>query len=264
MIDELRIYLNSSIYYRRIEGGYFIFMLYERHNYLNKNIEYLISNEIIEYDIRSAGFNLTKKFKLLDDNKINYLEKLDKHQRHVQLGLYQREDIKFKKELNEKFIEIRKWFFKNNDLVDEEILSIKRDAIITLRRCSNTQLDNVEFIEKNIYTSYYYLNNYEFYYNKDVIHVKGIDDEKLKLHKEYMLDFLNNFFMMNEISPHKKIIELLKDFSYYYKLKKLNIEYYRELNDQSLFRLKEKYKLFNNKLGIRDIGDINDIEIDYN
>jgi len=31
--------------------------LFKKHFYLNKNIEYLISNEIIEYDIKSAGFN---------------------------------------------------------------------------------------------------------------------------------------------------------------------------------------------------------------
>jgi hypothetical protein len=237
-------------------------MLYERHNFLNKNIEYLVSNEIIEYDIKSAGFNLIKKYKLLDESKVNYLESLGKKQRQVQIGLYQRNDVELKKNLNDKFIEIRKWFFEQNNIEDDDVLSIKKDAIVTLRRCLVTEFDNIQFIEKNVYTSYYYLNELEFYYNKDVIHVKGISDDLLELHGEYMLDFLHNFFLMNEISKKKKVIELIKDFSHYYKARKLEIGYYRELSKQSLFRLNES--LFKNTLGIKDIGDVQSIDIGYN
>jgi hypothetical protein len=237
--------------------------LYEKHLYLNKNIDYLISNEIVEYDIQSAGFNLLKKYKLVDENKIKHLESLDKKTRQVQIGLYIKYDKELGKKLNIKFVEIRKWFFEQNNLQDDEVLSIKKDAIMTLRRCLNTELDNIKFVEKNIYTSYYHINNKEFYYNKDVVHVKGIDDELLKLHEEYMLDFLYNFFKMNEISKKKKVIELIKDFSYYYKAKKLEIGYYRELSNQSLFRLNDVY--YNkNVMGVHDIGDVNKLDIGYN
>jgi len=237
-------------------------MLYERHNYLNKNIAYLVSNEIVEYDIKSAGFNIMKRYKLLEDYKISYLERLNKKQRQIQIGLYIKNDKELGKTLNEKFVEVRRWFFEQNNIQDDDVLSIKKDAIITLKRCLNTQLDNLEFIEKNIYTSYYYLNNMEFYYNRDNIHVKGISDELLELHKEYMLDFLHDFFKMNEISKRKKVVELLNDFAFYYKDRKLEMGYYRELNKQSLFRLRDN--LFNNTLGIKDVGDISKIDIGYN
>lgn len=236
--------------------------LYQRHNYLNKDIEFLVSNEIIEYDMQSAGFNLIKKFKLLDDYKIRYLESLDKKPRQIQIGLYQRQDKELKKKLNEKFIEARKWFFDNNNLTDSDILSIKKDAIVTTKRCFETEFDNIRFVEKNEYTSYYYLNRYEFYYNKDTLDVKGISDELLELHRDYMLDFLFNFFKMNEISKKKKVIELIKDFSYYYKRRDLNIEYYRELNVQSVFKINER--LFGEKLGLRSIGDKDAVDISYN
>jgi hypothetical protein len=203
-------------------------MLYERHNFLNKNIEYLVSNEIIEYDIKSAGFNLIKKYKLLDESKVNYLESLGKKQRQVQIGLYQRNDVELKKNLNDKFIEIRKWFFEQNNIEDDDVLSIKKDAIVTLRRCLVTEFDNIQFIEKNVYTSYYYLNELEFYYNKDVIHVKGISDDLLELHGEYMLDFLHNFFLMRtaviwiavKLLLREKIAEVR---IYYWKRTVLNI-----------------------------------------
>jgi hypothetical protein len=236
--------------------------LYEKHNYLNKDISFLISNEIVEYDIKSAGFNLTKKFKLLDEEKISYLESLDKKRRQVQLGLYQKEEKEFGKRLNQAFVEIRKWFFENNNVNDQDVLSIKKDAIVMLRRCVNTELDNIIFVEKNIYTSYYYLNEKEFYYNKDIIHVKGISDDLLELHKKYMLDFLFTFFQMNELSSRKKVIELVRDFAFYYKGRQLDIGYYRELNNQSLFRTYDK--LFKYPIGIKHVGEEYDIDISYN
>ena len=38
--------------------------LYERTLYLNKEIDYLFNCEIREYDLKSAGLNLIKYFKL--------------------------------------------------------------------------------------------------------------------------------------------------------------------------------------------------------
>ena len=236
--------------------------LYKKHSYLNKDVEYIIANEIIEYDIQSAGFNIMKKYKLLDDDKIRYLETLGKKQRQIQIGMYQRQDRTLVKKFNEKFMEVRKWFFENNNIEDDHILSVKKDAIITTKRCFELEFDNILFAEKNIYTSYYYLNNYEFYYNKDTIDVKGIGDDLLELHKEYMLDFLYNFFKMNEIADRKKVIELIKDFAYYYKNKELNIGYYRELNTQSLFKIHER--LFGEKVGLQYTKEKNNIDISYN
>lgn len=237
-------------------------MLYQRHNYLNKNISYLVANEIIEYDIKSAGFNIYKKFNLVDDYKIKKLEKMNRAERQMQIGWYKKFDKTLSKKENEKLVEVRKWFFEQNGLTDEDIISIKKDAILTTKRCLITEWDNINFVEKNVYTSYYYLNNFEFYYNKDVIHVKGIKDDKLELHKDYMIDFLHTFFKMQEISKRKKIIEFIKEFSFYYRLKKLDIGYYRELNSQSLYRLHDS--LYDEPIGIEFIGDVNKIDIGYN
>ena len=237
--------------------------LFKKHFYLDKNVEYIISKEIIEYDIKSAGFNIIKKFNLLDSERFSYLETLDKKHQHILVGIWMRKDKKLSRDLHEKFIEVRKWFFENNDIIDSDVLSIKKDAVILMRRCSVTELDNIEFIEKNIYTSYYHLNNNEFYYNKKTIDVKGISDELLEYHKEYMLDFLYTFFKMNEISRRKKVIELLKDFIDCYKRKKLMIGYYRELNTQSVYKLKD-VKYNNKRIGIEDISDADMIDISYN
>lgn len=238
-------------------------MLYEKHNYLNKDIEYLINTEIIEYDIKSAGFNIIKRYKLLDDKKIKHLESLDKKRRQITIGLYQKNSPEFREELNEKFVDIRKLFFEANDLRDDEVLSIKKDAIITLRRCCNTTFDNIEFVDKNVYTSYFYLNKFEFYINDKVIDVKGISDDKLKLHKNYMLDFMYKIFRLLETNPNKTyIIENLKEFISFYKDRRLHIGYYRELNKDSLYKLEKSF--FNEYLGLEHTKTLDGIDISYN
>jgi len=237
-------------------------MLWEKHNYLNKSVPYIVSQEIIEYDIKSAGFNLIKKFKLLSESKIKHLESLDKKKRQIMIGLYEKNDKDLKKSLNNAFVEARRIFFESNNLVDEDILSIKKDAIITTRRCDKLVFDNIEFVEKHIYTSYYYINKFEFYLSTDSIDVKGINDDKLKLHKDYMLDFLFKIFKMMETTSRDIVIKNIKEFSYYYKTRQLEIGYYRELNKDSLFKL--NISLMKTMVGVIDTDDITDIDINYN
>lgn len=237
--------------------------LYEKHNYLNRNIEYLINNEITEYDMKSAGFNIIKKFKLLDNNKIEHLESLSKKRRQITIGLYQKDDPAFKEELNEKFIEMRKLFFEANELKDDEVLSIKKDAIVTLRKCFNTTFDNVEFVDKNVYTSYFYINKFEFYVNDKTLDLKGIDNEKLELHRAYMLDFLYKIFRLFETNSNKKyIIENLREFISFYKDKMLHIGYYRELNRDSLYKLNREF--LNDYIGLENTKTLDGIDISYN
>ena len=238
-------------------------MLYEKHNYLNKDIEYLINQEITEYDIKSAGFNICKKYHLLDDKKINHLESLDKKRRQITLGLYQQHDQEFKEILNSKFVEVRKEFFEANDLKDEDVLSIKKDAIITLRKCYNTEFDNIIFSDKNNYSSYFYINKFEFYINPTIIHVKGISDDKLELHKDYMLDFLHKIFRLFETNPNKKyIIDNIREFISYYKDKRLHIGYYRELNKDSLYKLNRSF--IHDYIGLQHVNSLENIDISYN
>lgn len=238
--------------------------LYEKHNYTNKLIEYLISREIIEYDIQSAGFNLVKKYKLLSQYKIDQLESLSKKERQISLGYIQRYDKEFMAKLNEKFVEVRKLFFEANDIKTDDVLSIKKDAIFMLRRCQYTEFDNILFREKNLYTSYYYMNKKEIYVNKDGLDIKGISDDKLELHKDYMLDLLFKLLRMVELSSKRQLIANLKEVSYFYKNKELDINYYRELNSDSLFRLKMIMPGMHDYIGVQYTDNVDEIEIEYN
>lgn len=239
--------------------------LYKHDKYLNKDIEYLIGNEIIEYDIKEAGFNIIKCFNLLNQEEIDRLDKMTKKQRKIEIGLLQNRHKDLKERLKGGFVECRRIFFTANNLQEDDILSIKKDAIFLLKPCTHTKFKNIIFAEKNRYTSYYHLNNLEFYYNEDKIDVKGINDKLLELHKDGFLLFLKDLFRYKETEDDLMTLKFIKEFSDEYKKYLLPVEFYRELSKDSMYKFKKK--LLNDNIYIRDISDLYAeelIDIHYN
>ena len=220
----------------------------------------MVGSEIYEYDIKSAGFNLLKRYKLIPEEKLIKLEGHNKKLRQIYIGLMCRKDKELKNALNDAFINIRKDFFESNDIQDNEVLSIKKDAIFLLRPCYNTQFDNVEFVKKNVYTNYIYIDKKEIYCNKENVHVKGINDEKVeKYHKEYMCDLIATCLRLLESMNEKKLKEVLVEFSHMYKNRELPIEYYRSFDKNSFYTYNGDSRVL-----FEDIGDVNMIDISYN
>lgn len=212
-----------------------ISQVYLKHLFTNKNIKYLFCKEIIEYDMSSAGFNLSKEYKLLDNNVLTKLENMTKKERQYQLGWYQRKDKVFAKALTEAFVDMRRRFFEANNIQDEDILSIKKDAIFCTRSCEVTKFNNVEFKEKNIYTSYMLLADCELYYNHMKIDVKGIDDEVLLKHNDYMMKYIAMCFKHFETSSKETQLRFMRRFIDKYKSLDLELGYYRQFDRESLF-----------------------------
>lgn len=239
--------------------------LYERHNYTNKDIDFIISTEIIEYDMVSAGLNICKEFKLLPENEIKELEELPKKLRVVRLGLLQKSHKDLVKLMNEGFKEARKRFFEANNITNDDVISIKKDAIFVTKRCKQKQFGHLKFEEKNVYTSYYRLDDKEFYFNnKKGIDIKGISDDLLKYHRDYMLKFLHRFFYMNETSRTKDTIKFLNEFTYDYKTKQLPVGFYRELNRECAFRTYES--IDGKTVGLKSVSEkeFDMVDISYN
>ncbi len=236
--------------------------LWERTNFRNPDIDFLVNVQITEYDMKDAGLSLTKKFKLLPDNDISYLETLPKDERKVKMGLIQRNNKEYRRALNDAFREGRKLFFEANGLDDENVLAIKKDAIFTIKLCENTEFGDLVFAEKNKYSSYYLFDRYEFYYFNTGMDVKGISDDNVMKHAEYMITSLHQFMRMMETSSRTSCIRFIKDFIKYYKNMELSIEYYRELNSDSMYRLKRKFN--ERSLGTDQIFDKSLIDIHYN
>lgn len=235
-----------------------------KNQYTSRSRSYIISADIVEYDIKSAGLSISKYYNLLDNDILDELYALPKHERHVHIGKLCRDNKEYNEALKQGFINIRKEFFEANNIEDSDVLSIKKDAIFLLRRVNVTKFgDCVEFTNKNEYTSYYYINRKEFYNNSERLDVKGISDKQLELHRDYMLDFLHNIFNMLETCTNDVVIKELVGFSDAYKNKELEVGYYRELNSDSSYRLKNG-NFVGIPLGITEIGDVDGINISYN
>lgn len=235
--------------------------LWERDLFLNDNILYLFNREIYEYDMQEAGFSLIRTFHMLPDKEIARLLTLSKDRRHIEIGKKYRDDKEFAYKHKRAFMSARKAFFDYNSLEASDIVSIKKDAIFTTKKCTHTQLSEfVNFREKHRYTSYVRLGRrLEVYYGETGVDVKGISDENLELHSEFMLSFITDFISRMEQSPRDSVLRFVRAFIDQYKRRELNIGYYRRFDNYSTYDI-----LSEPSFKAKDYDDIYDVGIMYN
>ena len=210
---------------------------YKKSTWLNPNIEYLFNADIIEYDMKDGGFSLIKQFNLLPQEKIKELERIDKGiMRHIEVGKLQRENKEFSKALNDKFAEVRRIFIASNELTDNDIISVKKDAIFTTKPCKRVNFGKVHFADKNHYTSYIRfpnINNIEIYYGDNGIDIKGMGDIAVNTHRLYLIEFLKKTIDMIE-NKDPRVKRYICKFISDYKFNNLGSEtYYLEFNNKS-------------------------------
>lgn len=239
--------------------------IWERHYYRNKDIDFFINHQIIEYDMKSAGLSLAKEYGYLDKNIIKKLEEMSKDERNRLMGIIKIKDKQLVKNENKALVEARKKFIEMNNIDNDNIISIKKDALFVSKECYNLKLGDIQFVPKNKYSSYMVLNNIEFYYNHLKLDVKGINDNLLKLHNDYMIQFFKQYFQYIEMGKSNKLLDFIAGFVYRYKSRDLDIRYYREFNAMSLFKL-NKQTSYGTEYLIKYVDDesFSDIDIGYN
>ena len=242
--------------------------LYKYSNWLNKNIEFLFGASITEYDIKSAGLSIIKKYKLLPRDQIDELDKMDKSARNVKIGLMQRDNKELTKNLLIGFENARKDFININNLDAGNILSIKKDAIFVYNKtCNELCFDEIWFSEKNKYSTFLLFGSLEFYlYPKNnICHIKGLGqgnslDELMENHKDYIIDFIMTFSRMRErLTDKKQMIYWLSKFIMQYRNRELPSGYYRELNRGNKYRILEDEETL-----VNNIDDVSKVNILYN
>jgi hypothetical protein len=248
-----------------------ISLLYQRDSYLNKDMDILINKDIIEYDLKSANTSLCREYKLLPESVIQSIEDLPRKERVVKIGKMMRKDSKLKEGLKKAFPDMRRRFFEANEIEDHDILTIKKDAIFTLRKCKVTEFGKCKFVPKNQYSSYMYVNKLEIYYKPDifdpsqsVIHVKGISDAELVKHNNHMLAFLRTLFRHLEESSTSTKYTFIKNFMDNYKTRKLDPDFYREFDQYSIIRSNESDVTYDDATFIPYDNKTDHIEISYN
>lgn len=245
--------------------------LYEKTNYL-ADVDYLLSTYIREYDISKANINVLFKYRVINKQQYDQYYMMDRDARQISIGLLLRERPEVNDILRKGIQEAKRCFFEANNIQEQDILSIKNDAVFIINKIPTvTKFDNIEFSMKNIYTSYYKLDGIELYYFFDIVSglekldVKGISDEKLELHKKYFMEFLEVCFNSAQTYPIEDTIDIVTTFYSKYINLELECNYYREFNALSMYRLKNLSEYYTS-MGVPDITQeqLRNVDIIYN
>lgn len=217
-------------------------MILERTTF-TKDINYLINTTISEYDISKANINILYKEGVLNDYDYNRLLKADRNDRQKEIGIMILKNSNIYNIINNGIKEMRIAFMNANDLTDDNILSVKNDALFIIGALpSITKFDNIEFKLKNVYSSFYKANNLELYYyldkhtDKDLLDIKGISDNNIKKHDKYFLNFLKSLFYTIEVDINDAVT-MLRSFYDMYMSFRLDINYYRSFDAISMFKV---------------------------
>ena len=204
----------------------------EKTNYLNKEIVYLKNTRISEYDIRSAGFTVIKSKRLLPQEELDMLDKMEKHERNVWIGKRILKYPKISEEIINTLAQVRKDFVVLNGIREDEILSIKKDAIFLIKKVPDTlKVGDFEFRPKATYSSYLYVNQKEFYYSSgnDTMDVKGIPEEAKAQQEKFLLRDLRKILSMGEKLTADQMFTFLKQYRSKYLGRQLEHGTYRDL-----------------------------------
>lgn len=214
-------------------------MIYKT-NYL-KPVNFIINSRIYEYDITKANINILYYYDIIQENEYNKLYNMSRIDRQKAIGIKILQDRNIHNIIHNGIIEMRKNFLESNNISDDQILSCKNDAIFLMNTKPNiTKFGNIEFVLKNTYTSFLKTSMLELYYlndmNMEKLDVKGISDQKLLLHENYMIDFIKALFDMIDYSKEDALI-MLRSFYNQFMNNQLDIGYYRNFDPDSLYKI---------------------------
>lgn len=239
--------------------------LYKMKNFLIDS-PYLISVPIYEYDITKANINILLRKNVISVEEYMHLKMMSRQSRQISIGMMMRENPSIVNILAGGIIEAKKMFFEANNIMDNEVLSIKNDAVFVLgRQLQYTKFENIEFVLKNSYSIYMKIFDLEIYYKSDqvsgldIIDIKGINDEKLKYHQNGMLVLLSEVFEQLDCGNIDDAITIFNKYYKAYVSKSLPIDFYRAFDKESKYIVTimgKSYYVTN--------ADINTIDISYN
>jgi hypothetical protein len=226
----------------------------------------IINLPIYEYDITAAGFSMIREFKLLPKEDRQYLATLTKRQRNIEIGMMTLKNRQLLREIEKNLKQVMLDFRTKNDIQESDIVSIKRDALYTLKRAKHLNFGKyIKFRKESKYSSFQQLAGKEFYYSSwdDVMTIKGLSKEVITKHEQFLLKDIKAFMKLAEsLSPSSYLIKL-DQYRKKYIEKELPIQTYCHLADPCGYLLNSDLSL--SDLVIENDGvDINEIDISFN
>lgn len=218
-------------------------------NYLTP--EMYVSGRIVEYDLKAANINTMIEHNLISQDYYDYLSKLPKRDREIEVGLLIKDQGKSLYNAIAEAIQMaRQQLFEANNISDEEVVRIANDAVYINRTMDlkHTKFGkHLEFrkksdsfcmlnFDRSLQIFFSYVNN-----GQDIdVDVKGISKNKLPLHS-MLLSFIGSIVYSLQRIGFQDAINKYQDFYQAYIRRRLDIGYYRELNSISAFNVYGNY-----------------------
>lgn len=239
---------------------------------------------LVEYDIRHANISMLKTAGSLSDEMYNYMESLPKMEREIIIGNWIRGEkyirdgavhLSHTEAAIKEGIKNAKYdFCRINNIETQDIVRIASDALIV--KVSNTTHPYIQDINpyilfhiSGIYTTMIKLADIILLFNSETcaVDIKGISDDKLFLHQPFLtaicelLLYIENGDKKVALMKHKELYENYISMA-------LPLEYYRELNAGSGYKLKYQGTLQSVKtarlIALPDQFDIRNVDMSHN
>lgn len=209
----------------------------------NENIQYKFHTNICECDMVAASVSVCERYKLLTNEKIEWLKLLPKEKRTVEMGKMQK-DKSFSDKMISGLLETRDIFINENHITDDDIISLHSDALFIINKNNiKTKVNGIDFKIKNTYTSYVkYDERMEMFYTGKYIDFKQFNKERLKDHTLGIVKYLTNVF--NKIENYDPtILDYMRKTNTRYLKDKLPEYWYRSFGNVGEYKT-ENFKLF--------------------
>lgn len=241
--------------------------LYKKTNYI-ANLD-RVQNRIYEYDLHSANISALRATGKFDEHMLDILENSEKQVREKAVGKMIRRDTSktIYGYISRGIRRAKEQLFRFNGLQDDEILTIKNDAVFVIgRKLKYTTFGPYDFRLKNVYSSFLRVDKIEIYYDKrnKTVAIKGVNDTVLEHpdHQVGMVKFFLQIFKYLDLDQMTDLRKYLIEFSHDYKAKKLPHQYYREFNANNIYRTSIALAGFEynlEEIGPKDMDIINPI-----
>ena len=196
---------------------------------------------IYEYDISKANISILLNNGIISKEDYDYYYKLNREERQIKIGLMQKKNPQIVKILDEGFRKSRYNLCLYNEIQDDEIISIKKDSLFVTRMLNNTTFGAINFKLKNVYSMMIKISNLEMFFGNINgimnLDIKGINDDKLQYHQSSYLSMLCELFTIIQNGQFNNIVPYILNFINLYDTLALPVEFYREFNQTSMYKL---------------------------
>lgn len=179
----------------------------------------IIKNSICEFDIKNAGVTILYQKGILTKKEYLYYINLDKNTRVIKTGNLLKDNPSYYKIQMDGFKEYMDKFILANKIKKYSVYEIAKDALwIIGRQPQILKFDNVLFVKKREFTSFFKYRKIIFYINSstNIIDIRGsnpIDDKFLNIIKDILIKYEFGIDLYDKL--HSIRNNLLDDSLYY-------------------------------------------------